>query len=98
MLNLKRSIDMFENIALKQEAKGIEKYGQRLNPLDRYDWLRMAAEEQVDGFKYLHAEIEKRRFAIGMIKGILSELDLDTLKKVEPYLKLLEGGKHETSD
>jgi|SRR5690625_4111655 len=95
MLNFKNSIDKFVKVAESQERKGIEKYGQRLDPLDnKHDFLEMALEEQVDGFKYLHAEINKRKYALGMIRGILSEkVSPETYRELDVYLKLLEGWK-----
>lgn len=43
----------FVTVSFSQEEKGIRKYGKELDPLDNYDWLQMAEEELVDGFKYL---------------------------------------------
>ena len=59
--------------AYEQENKGIKKYGKALEPLDDYDWLTMAAEEQVDGYKYLLAEMKKREY---VVKGIRQIIDL----------------------
>lgn len=58
---LKAVIRRFAGIAEKQEEKGLKKYEQTLDPMDtKWDWLLMAEEELVDGFKYLAAERERR--------------------------------------
>lgn len=61
MKHLENTVVDFTERATEQEMKGIKKYGKALEPLDDYDWLTMAAEEQVDGYKYLLAEMEKRK-------------------------------------
>lgn len=54
-------ISKFTKSATDQENKGIEKYGHELQPMDpKWDWLNMAEEELIDGFKYLCAERERR--------------------------------------
>lgn len=68
MKHLNESIKEFDRVARVQEKKGIMKYGQALDPLDRYDWLEMAKEELVDAFKYLQAEKEKRTFILDKIR------------------------------
>jgi len=60
----------------------MKKYGQPLEPLDNYDWLQMAREEQVDGYKYLEAEIVKRRFIVGKIRRLLNYKN-NSVSKVE---------------
>lgn len=53
----------FDRISKHQELKGVQKYGKPLNPLEclgDHDWLNMAEEELVDGFKYLQVEKEKK--------------------------------------
>jgi len=92
MRHLQSSIDKFTSSAKSQEDKGIEKYGQPLDPLDDYDWLEMAIEEQVDGFKYLHAEQIKRQWAISNIRRTLSADDLnldEMINSIEYYLTKL---------
>lgn len=69
--HLEKVKEKFEETANQQELKGIEKYGQLLDPLDNYDWLKMAAEEQVDGFKYLVAEMEKRKFIVNKLRNLI---------------------------
>lgn len=58
---LQRVVSRFSSLAAEQEEKGMQKYGHEVQPLEpKYDWLRMAEEEFVDGFKYLSAERERR--------------------------------------
>ena len=58
---LEKTISQFSKTARTQEMKGIEKYGHELQPMEnKYDWLEMAKEELIDGFKYLAAEQERR--------------------------------------
>lgn len=69
---LEKTIFSFGKTARTQEMKGIEKYGHELQPHEnKYDWLEMAKEELVDGFKYLTAEQERRD---KLVKEIESEL------------------------
>lgn len=75
-MHLNRSIEQFERTARKQEAKGFKKYGQTLNPLDDYNWLKMAEEEIVDAFKYLTAEQKKREVAIEKIRKRTDDTDI----------------------
>ena len=70
MKHLNNSISEFDRVARLQERKGIMKYGKALDPLDKYNWLKMAKEESVDGFKYLQAEIEKREFILSKIRKL----------------------------
>lgn len=86
MQHLKDSIKAFEDVATDQEYKGLEKYGQPLNPLDNYDWLAMAKEESADEFKYLHAEQVKREFVVDKIRK-LSRGNTE----IEFWLDVLEG-------
>lgn len=81
--------DKFGQVADSQENKGIEKYGQPLNPLDTYDWLEMALEEQVDGTKYLIAEMEKRKFIAHKIRRALEYNHYYT--EINHWLDVLEG-------
>ena len=99
MQHLKSSIDKFTDGAKKQEDKGVTKYGQPLDPLDKnYDWLEMAIEEQVDGFKYLHAEQVKRKHITDQIRLLIKNntismvhdqitVLLDQLEGKDPYVK-----------
>ena len=73
MEHLQDSVDQFTQVALSQEKKGIQKYGQPLNPLDSYDWLDMASQELVDGFKYLHAEQVKRAEICAKIRRLVDK-------------------------
>ncbi|OEH55917.1 hypothetical protein AQ616_18950 [Oceanobacillus sp. E9] len=82
--HLERTKEQFSKTANIQEDKGILKYGQPLNPLDKYDWLEMAEQEQVDGYKYLIAEQVKRTFVVNKIRKITDDVEvnhwLDVLK------------------
>lgn len=92
MKHLKKTKEIFGEVAYSQEIKGIEKYRQPLDPLDNYDWLEMALEEQVDGTKYLVAEMEKRKDVIGKIRDIIeSECELDVQFVINVQLERLEG-------
>lgn len=75
MTFLDKVISSFSKTARTQEMKGIEKYGHELQPLEqKYDWLEMAKEEIVDGFKYLEAERERRDFITKKIEYKLVQL------------------------
>lgn len=92
MKHLRKSISEFDRVAKEQEKKGIMKYGKALDPLDRYDWLEMAKEEQVDGFKYLQAEIEKRKFIVNKIRNLLKyKTEWIHYDEIEFWLDELEG-------
>lgn len=72
MKHLESSIGKFEEVAIEQEHKGLEKYGQPLDPHDKtYDWLEMTIEEVVDAFKYLHAEQVARKEIADKIRAII---------------------------
>lgn len=73
MSHLDHAKIVFNHVADEQENKGIQKYGQALDPLDDYNWLEMAVEEQVDGFKYLTAEMEKRAYIVSMIRTVTDD-------------------------
>lgn len=90
--HLKEVKRIFEDVADFQEIKGMNKYGKPLDPLDNYDWLKMALEEQVDGTKYLIAEMKKRNFAIGKIR-YLSETHCDAgaNEEIKFWLDFMEG-------
>lgn len=74
--HLQNTIVSFTETAKKQEDKGIAKYGKPLDPLDNYDWLKMAKEEQVDGYKYLEAEIAKRKFICNKIRKLTNNTEI----------------------
>jgi|GEM_PF-2936810 hypothetical protein len=93
---LEKVIDQFADTATSQEKKGIEKYGHELQPMDpKWDWLAMAKEEFVDGFKYLAAEQERRNELIKEIKfKIIGAMNHNTSAAVNLYLtEALEGLK-----
>lgn len=90
--HLERTKDKFNEVAVEQERKGILKYGQPLNPLDDYCWLSMALEEQVDGTKYLIAEMEKRKFIVNKIRKLLDYKENSVSKtEINFWLDKLEG-------
>jgi len=83
--HLERSKKAFTEAANRQENKGVEKYGKPLDPLDNYDWLEMATEELVDGFKYLVAEQVKREFIANKIRKLTDDAE------IHHWLDELEG-------
>lgn len=82
---LKLVTGKFAEGANKQEVKGIEKYGVPLNPMDNYDWLNMAEEELIDGYKYLVAERTRR-------DAILKEI-VEDINNMKNGLEYAEGGE-----
>lgn len=87
-----RSIDKFKEVINTQSDKGIEKYGQPLQPIAiEYDWLEMAAEEMVDGFQYLVAEMEKRKFVAKKIRSLTQDAPDDIKGEIGHWLDVLEG-------
>lgn len=78
-----RVVTKFSTVAFKQEEKGVRKYGKELDPYNvdpetgkPYDWLGMAEEEMVDGYKYLFAERERRDKVLTTIKEMTEVIDL----------------------
>lgn len=72
---LEKVISKFTKTAQSQEEKGIKKYGHEVQPMDvKHDWLNMAEEELIDGYKYLVAERERRdkilSDAIDLLNGL----------------------------
>lgn len=67
----------FNDVADSQEVKGLEKYGVALDPHAKYDWLAMAKEELVDGFKYLECERVRRDELISVVIDDLEHLQLN---------------------
>ncbi|WP_051359543.1 hypothetical protein [Paucisalibacillus globulus] len=91
--HLEDSIHVFQVIAKEQEEKGIVKYGKPLDPLDDYDWLDMAAEELVDGFKYLVAEKKNRQHIVNRIRELIMLQESGWIKEeINSLLDMLEGG------
>ena len=91
-MHLETTKKAFAEVADSQECKGIEKYGKPLDPLDNYNWLKMAAEEQVDGYKYLVAEMEKRKFVVNKIRNLLEgRTDAIHAEEINFWLDELEG-------
>lgn len=75
MTHVKKSQQSYIDVSNKQAEKGLEKYGQALDPLDNYDWLRMAEEEIIDNHQYLIAERKKRAFIVDKIRNLTIESD-----------------------
>lgn len=75
----------FNDVANNQERKGIMKYGQPLNPMDKYDWLEMCIEELTDAYKYLVAEQAKREIAVRKIRNRTDDTE------IMHWLDVLEG-------
>ena len=92
MKHLHDTLIDFAHVANEQEKKGIKKYGQPLDPDDSYDWLEMAKEEQVDGYKYLLAEQVRRNRVIDDIRQIIKTgVHPDVYEKINSLLNELEG-------
>lgn len=92
--HLNLTIDSFTDVSYSQADKGINKYGKPLEPLDDYDWLSMAKEEAVDGYMYLEAEHQKRKFIVSKIRTLLDYKPNDFTKtEINHWLDLLEGKK-----
>lgn len=90
--HLEHTKDEFIKIANSQEQKGIEKYGQPLDPLDSYNWRRMAKEEAVDLFKYLEAEEEKTSFITSKIRELsANNCNAAAHDEIAHWLDILEG-------
>lgn len=93
MEHLQDSVVKFAQSARSQGEKGIKKYGQPLDPLDkRYNFLEMAIEEQVDGFQYLYAEQVKRKHITDKIREIIKyNVPPKIHGQIETLLNELEG-------
>lgn len=81
-------VNEFEKTMLSQDEKGMDKYGQALDPFDtKYDWLEMAEEELADLIKYFKAEQHKRNFILKEILEIVVETSIDADEKEDHYTK-----------
>lgn len=91
--HVQTSIEDYVETINDQAQKGLEKYGQAMNPLEsNRDWLHMAKEEQVDGHQYLKAEEIKRNFVCDKIRKILTYKDNSVSKtEILHWLDVLEG-------
>jgi len=70
----------------------MKKYGQPLDPSDSYEWIEMAKEEFVDGYKYLLAEQVRRNRVIDDIRQIMrTDVKPDVYDKINSLLNKLEG-------
>jgi hypothetical protein len=93
MTFLHKVLTQFNQAATAQELKGLEKYGHELQPMDpKWDWLKMAKEELVDGFKYLAAEQERREIILtaadGMLQRIMHTDRLQDAKDIAEVLRV----------
>ena len=97
MEHLHNTLIKFSQVAHEQEKKGIAKYGYPLNPHEnKHDWLEMAVEELVDGFKYLHAEQVRRKQIVKEIRqAIKTEVTPSKHDEITRLLNKLEGGNNE---
>lgn len=82
-----------KQVRFRQAMKGLDKYGQLLDPLDaRYDWLEMTIEEQVDGLEYLVAEQTKRKHITDQIREIIKYNTIPMVHdRITVLLDQLEG-------
>lgn len=82
-------IEELEKTMVKQDEKGMEKYGQALDPMDtKYNWLQMAEEELADLSKYFKAEQHKRDTIIQIV--------LEHVKNIERHAKLMKDSYTES--
>lgn len=95
MNHLDASNKKFKRVAFIQEMKGLDKYGEPLDPLNKnFCWLEMCIEEQVDGFKYLYAEQVKRAHIVAEIREIIKYNTIPMVHdQINALLDQLEG-KH----
>lgn len=92
--HVQTSIEDYKNTIHNQSQKGLEKYGQPMDPLDNYNWLQMAKEELVDGHQYLKAEEIKRNFVCNKIRGLLNYKENSVSKtEILHWLDVLEGNQ-----
>lgn len=87
------SIKDYTETIQHQANKGMNKYGQAVDPLENgRDWLQMANEEMVDGHQYLVAEKEKRKFIVSKIRRLLDYKENSVTKvEINYWLDVLEG-------
>lgn len=94
MHHLHHTIKQFDDMARKQEGKGVIKYGKPLDPMDDYNWLDMAEEEMVDGFKYIEAQRKKQQFVAYKLRKLLNQKDTEVGRtEIDHWLDVLEGSK-----
>jgi len=92
MEHLHETLIKFSKVAHSQEEKGVAKYGKPLNPSDKYDWIEMAIEEMVDGFKYILAEQHRRKAVIKKIRqAINTDVKPSKHDEISILLDKLEG-------
>ncbi len=83
----------YAETADKQATKGMETYGQALDPLEPgRDWLVMGEEEMVDAHQYNVAAQKRRKFAIDKIRNLLNYKENSVSKtEINYWLDFLEG-------
>jgi hypothetical protein len=74
---------------VEQQLKGLEKYGVPINPLDKYDWMDMKLDEDVDGAVYQISQTIQRKHELKRYDDTLLEL-VDLINKGEASLQDLE--------
>lgn len=68
-------IESLREVMIKQDEKGLEKYGKPLNPEDEnYDWLEMTIEELADALKYLESEAQKKKLKTELLEKVSTVL------------------------
>lgn len=97
MTHVESSKKEFDNVIYMQAYKGLDKYNQPMDPYDkRYDWLKMAMEELVDGFQYIHAEQIKRKHITDQIREIIKyNTNILAHDQITALLDQLEGKVHD---
>jgi hypothetical protein len=59
---------------VEQQLKGLAKYGVPINPLDKYDWMDMKLDEDVDGAVYQISQTIQRRHELDQYDKTMTEL------------------------
>lgn len=93
MNHIERSKQAYARTADKQAEKGMETYGQALDPLEPgRDWLVMAEEEIVDAHQYNQAMQNRRKFVVDKIRNLIThEKNEYTNMEINHWLTFLEG-------
>jgi hypothetical protein len=94
-----RVLNAFKITVTKQKNKGVKEYGKYVDPLDSYNWTKMAKEELADAFVYIEAEEAKKELVrtkvmieVYHIRSLIKDKDQfeDAEVKKESILKHLE--------
>lgn len=90
----KQTLINLEKTLVKQDQKGIKKYGVPLNPNDDYNWGKMADEEMADYLKYRECERQEKVQAIKLLKSALKQESVSTINQyVVEALYLMEKSR-----